>query len=155
LHYPILPNAIFTSTKMYFGPDKHGDFALVSILSLQVSRVPVPYASAGQTATICVSWLDEYSPLHSALRPSGTHASDFFSTSESLDIQPLQSQQAPDIGPDSVLPQTTSITQARCSDFYHNSRQGRFLLGAVPSEPAPRGYREFDAEIMILHHPNK
>jgi len=137
--------------EMYFGPNLRGEFERVCVQSVHINRVPVDRATVGQSITaniVPVALSSGY--LSTPLESSSSYSLGSVSTTTSRDGAQCCFQENDSEASDSSTPGDTYNTLASTT---RQTKQGQFLLSIC--DPPPTSFMEFDADILILNHPNQ
>ena len=153
--------------------------------SIHVNRVPVRDVCRGQTFTVCIGGRDKRTiPINTSPAPAAAastlasriHSDDFLAPSTCYSPDETEGMGREASPPQGEEDDTDSLTSGGSSSntstlsvtdssfllgpsllqgLLSGSRQGKFLLSMAPGSPPPQAYMEFDAEVLILHHPNR
>ena len=139
---------------------------MVRLNSIHVNRVPVTTISAGQTFTASIACNGQQ--ILREEESSSVNGDDDDDRNECAIHAPsvspglLESDGPSDSG--DVDSAASSIASGGSSGLalppvwrglFNGSRQGKFLLEVARGGAAPQASIEFDAEVLILHHPNR
>lgn len=140
---------------------------MVRLNSIHVNRVPVATISAGQTFTASIACNGQQ-----ILREEETLSPSPASVNDDDDDRNECAIHAPSVSPGLLESDGLSDMDSTASSIasggssglalppvwrglFNGSRQGKFLLEGARGGAAPQASIEFDAEILILHHPNR
>lgn len=149
--------------ELLLGPASNGSFVKVVVESIRLNNVPIRYATAGHTVTFTIK------PLAIAsARPAENHQMDSsVSTVETFGVE----QGARSISDSTIsrrkrtsatglalvsLSRATSATEGPGNtDSINESTAINLSEVRSPFSPPPKGYWEFEAELLVLNRPGK
>lgn len=155
----IKAGAVSLADVLLYGPDKTGAFMPVTVASIQINRIPVKSATAGQCATLLLRRAKERSSsfedyLESSVSPRRAGPSDLSSprnttretSSTSLDVFALEERSSRLMEDD----EWTEEDDQGLTEIWEK-RVGMVLVSPLSS---PSAAWVFTAELLILNHPS-